>query len=160
VRLLFPIAPHSSATCAQPAEVEVSTPHLRILVVDDDPLLRRSLQDVLQTEGHAVTVADGGAAGLAALHAAQEQQEPFEVVITDLGMPDMDGREVARAVKHDAPGTPVVLLTGWGQALQREGPLPPHVDRLLSKPPKLGELRAALRAVARPAGRRADDGNN
>jgi DNA-binding response OmpR family regulator len=59
-------------------------------------------------------------------------------------------------VKHNAPDTPVVMLTGWGQAVQQEGALPPHVDLLLSKPPTLRDLRAALRTVTRPAGRRAD----
>jgi DNA-binding response OmpR family regulator len=94
------------------------------------------------------------------LQVARERQEPFEVVITDLGMPEMDGREVARGVKHAAPATPVILLTGWGQTLRQEGALPPYVDYLLSKPPRLGELRAALRAVARAARRKDNHGNN
>jgi CheY-like chemotaxis protein len=76
--------------------------------------------------------------------------------MTDLGMPGMDGREVARAVKHAAPETPVVLLTGWGQALLEDGSIPPHVDSLLSKPPKLKELRAALRSVTEAGDRRAE----
>jgi CheY-like chemotaxis protein len=61
--------------------------------------------------------------------------------MTDLGMPGMDGREVARAVKHAAPETPVVLLTGWGQALQQDGSILPHVDYLLSKPPGVENCR-------------------
>lgn len=160
MRLLFPRAPSHSATAAQRVEVKASPAHLRILVIDDDPLLRRLLQDVLQSDGHAVTVADGGEAGLVAVRAAQARQEPFAVVLTDLGMPGMDGREVARAVKHAAPATPVILLTGWGQALQQDGPVSPHIDYLLSKPPKLRELRAALVAVTGPGGRRADHGHN
>jgi hypothetical protein len=51
---------------------------------------------------------------------------------------------VASAVKAASPTTPVILLTGWGQRLIAEGDLPPHVDRVLSKPPKLRDLRAAL----------------
>src|SRR5205823_12467264 len=76
--------------------------------------------------------------------AARKRGEGFEAVITDLGMPNVDGRTVAAAVKSAAPDTPVVLLTGWGQRMRGEGELPDHVDRVLSKPPRLPELRAAL----------------
>ena len=158
MRLLFPRAPSHSTTGTPRAEVETSLPPLRILVIDDDPLVRQSLQDALQSEGHTVTVADGGAAGLEAVRAAQARQEPFAVVMTDLGMPGMDGREVARAVKHAAPETPVVLLTGWGQALKEDGSILPHVDYLLSKPPRRRELRAALVAVTGVGDRRTDHG--
>jgi len=69
---------------------------------------------------------------------------PFPVVITDLGMPYVDERKVSNAIKTAAPGTIVLLLTGWGQRLVADGDVPPHVDRVLSKPPKLRELREAL----------------
>jgi CheY-like chemotaxis protein len=66
------------------------------------------------------------------------------VVITALGMPYVDGRKVAASVKSASPDTPVILLTGRGQRLVAEQDVPPHVDRVLNKPPKLRELRAAL----------------
>jgi CheY-like chemotaxis protein len=69
---------------------------------------------------------------------------PFPVVITDLGMPYVDGRNVSSSVKTAAPTTIDILLTGWGQRLVAEGDIPLHVDRVLSKPPKLRELREAL----------------
>ncbi len=75
----------------------------------------------------------------------------FAAVITDLGMPYVDGRQVAAAVKEISPATPVILLTGWGQRLVAEGDIPPHVDRVLAKPPKLRELREALAQLCRPA---------
>jgi CheY-like chemotaxis protein len=59
-------------------------------------------------------------------------------------MPYIDGRQVASFVKAASPSTPVILLTGWGQRLAAEGDFPAHVDLLLSKPPKLRELRDAL----------------
>ncbi len=65
-------------------------------------------------------------------------------MITDLGMPYVDGRKVSRAIKAASPLTPVILLTGWGQRLIEEGDAPADVDRVLNKPPKLRELRAAL----------------
>jgi CheY-like chemotaxis protein len=95
-------------------------------------------------DGHAVTTADAGQAGIDAFHAAQAQGNTFPVVITDLGMPHVDGRRVSNAVKTAAPGTIVLLLTGWGQRLVADGDIPPHVDHVLSKPPKLRELREAL----------------
>jgi hypothetical protein len=59
-------------------------------------------------------------------------------------MPYVDGRKVSSAIKTAAPGTIVLLLTGWGQRLVAEGDIPPHVDHVLSKPPKLRVLREAL----------------
>jgi hypothetical protein len=59
----------------------------------------------------------------------------------------VDGRRVATAVKEAAPGTPVFMLTGWGQRLVAEGETPPDVDRMLNKPPKLREVRDALATV-------------
>jgi signal transduction histidine kinase/CheY-like chemotaxis protein len=116
---------------------------LRILVIDDDPILIRSVSDVLEAEGHLVEAASGGQAGIDAFAAALGQR-PFALVITDLGMPRVDGRKVAAAIKGLSPGTPVILLTGWGQRLLDEKDIPPNVDRVLSKPPRLAQLRAAL----------------
>jgi FixJ family two-component response regulator len=70
-------------------------------------------------------------------------------VITDLGMPHTDGSKVAAAVYLAAPAVPVILLTGWGQRLLAEGDVPPHVGRVLAKPPKLSELRSALAELTR-----------
>jgi hypothetical protein len=63
-------------------------------------------------------------------------------------MPYVDGRKVASAVKSAAPETVLLLLTGWGQRLVEDGNTPPYVDRILSKPPKLRELRLALAELA------------
>lgn len=120
---------------------------LRILVVDDDPLLLNSLRDSLEIDGHVVVTANGGQAGIDLFRQSQASSEPFAIVITDLGMPRVDGRKVAESVKASSPSTPVFLLTGWGERLLAEEGVPPHVDRMLSKPPKLHELREALNSV-------------
>lgn len=143
VRLRFPVAV-SSARDAQLPVPEAMPPRLRILSVDDDPLLIKSLRDALEADGHAVVTANGGQEGIDTFRAAEESNEHFAVVITDLGMPHVDGRKVATAIKSDSPSTPVILLTGWGQRLVAEGDVPANVDRVLNKPPKLKELRAAL----------------
>ena len=147
VRLRFPVL--SAATADVSTAMPGPTPtRLRILSVDDDPLLIKSLRDALEADGHAVVTAHGGQEGIDAFRAAEERDEHFSVVITDLGMPYVDGRKVASAIKSDSPSTPVILLTGWGQRLISEGDIPPHVDRVLNKPPKLRELRAALADLA------------
>jgi CheY-like chemotaxis protein len=146
VRLIFPAA----ATNASAADATDVRPlgRLRILIVDDDPLILQSLQDALVQDGHLIGVAEGGQAGIDKFRFAQQSSTPFDVVITDLGMPHVDGRTVATAIKSRAPAVPVVLLTGWGYRLQAEDDVPQHVDCVLSKPPKLHELRAALAELA------------
>jgi signal transduction histidine kinase/ActR/RegA family two-component response regulator len=153
VRLQFKAAPATSATAAPPGAARPSRP-LSLLVIDDDPLVAQSLLHVLSHEGHKVTTADGGQAGIDAFAAANEKARPFDVVMTDLGMPYVDGRAVAAAVKAMSPRTPVLLLTGWGQRLSTEQTVPAHVDRLLSKPPKLAELSAALAELTADTERR------
>jgi signal transduction histidine kinase/ActR/RegA family two-component response regulator len=143
VRLSFP-AYTSSAVSVSLTNVPVLSRRLRILLVDDDPMLIKSLQDTLQEDGHQITATHGGQAGIDAFAAAQKRREDFDVVVTDLGMPHVDGRKVASAIKMLSSTTPVILLTGWGQRLMAANDIPPYVDRLLSKPPRLHELRSAL----------------
>ena len=119
-------------------------PRQRLLVVDDDPMILKALLDTLEGDGHIVVTAHGGQAGIDAFKLALTRYQPFSAVITDLGMPSVDGRAVAVAVKAVSPTTPVILLTGWGRRLMAEGEVPPHVDVLLSKPPRAAELREAL----------------
>ncbi|MGH9360740.1 MAG: ATP-binding protein, partial [Thermoanaerobaculia bacterium] len=142
VRLVFAAAaPESAAAVRSLSPTEPGKP-LRILVVDDDPWVLKSLRDTLAADGHSVTAAEGGQAGIDEFLAAQRRGELFAVVFTDLGMPFVDGRKVAAAVRAASSTTPVILLTGWGQGLN--GDVPPHVSQVLSKPPRLPELRSAL----------------
>jgi len=127
---------------------------LRVLVIDDDPSLLESLRTSLLDEGHKVTTAPGGQAGIDAFRSAQKGGKVFDVVITDLRMPDVDGREVVSTVRRLSPRTPIILLTGWGQQVSGDSAPPLAVDRMLGKPPRIRELRAAL---AELTGRRATD---
>ena len=149
VRLVFPAATRSAHETGRQLALGLPVRPLRILIVDDDPLIIESLRETLRGDAHRVTAADGGQAGIDAFEAARSRGEPFELVITDLGMPHVDGRRVAAAIKAASPATPVVLLTGWGQRLTAENQIPPHVDRVLNKPPRLRELRAALAELGR-----------
>ena len=112
----------------------------RILIVDDDALILGALRFALHGEGYEVIAAKGGQAGIDAFTAAAASTEPFSAVITDLGMPQVDGYAVAAAIKTLSAGTPVILLTGSGHAVRASA----HVDRLLEKPTRLAELRSAL----------------
>jgi PAS domain S-box-containing protein len=116
----------------------------RVLIIDDDPLLLKSLRDALEADGHTVVAANGGQAGINAFVESHAAGSPFPVVITDLGIPHVDGRKVAATIKASVPETVVLMLTGWGRRLVAEGEIPAGVDAVLSKPPKLIELRSVL----------------
>jgi CheY-like chemotaxis protein/anti-sigma regulatory factor (Ser/Thr protein kinase) len=151
-RLIFPVRKktqngangHDEGTAPQP---------LQILCIDDEPLLRDLLKEMLERDGHSVHVSDGGQSGLTAFRNAREQGNPFDIVITDLGMPYLDGRQVAKALKQESPTTPVVMLTGWGAFMKEDGTAPTQVDGVLSKPPRARELRETLCRLTATASR-------
>jgi CheY-like chemotaxis protein len=142
-RLTFPQGAPSAQSTASVRIQKLST-HTSILIVDDDPVLLTSLREVLVHEGHQVQTAQGGRAGIEAFLDAHESGKPFRVVITDLGMPHVDGRAVAAAIKAAAPATAIIMLTGWGQRLVAAGDIPPEVVAVVSKPPRINELRRLI----------------
>jgi len=136
--LHFRAARTDDATPVKPAPPAVPSRHL--LLIEDDPIVRQTMADLLRAAGHIVTEAIGGAAGLTALTV-----HSVDLVLTDLGMPGMSGHDIARAVKAHAPGLPVILVTGWGAEASEESADQGVVDRVLGKPVRLQEL---LRTVA------------
>jgi PAS domain S-box-containing protein len=144
IRVRFEVAASGDIQPPPANSTSLAPSSLRVLVIDDDPLVTEVLRDILERDGHMVTTADGGETGIGVFREARVRGEAFALVLTDLGMPYVDGRRVASAVKADSPSTPVILLTGWGRSLVAKGDVPPHVDRVISKPPDLGELREAL----------------
>jgi CheY-like chemotaxis protein len=72
--------------------------------------------------------------------AAVLQKQPYQMVITDLGMPDVDGHQVARTIKAESPLTPIVMMTGWGTMMKEDGETAPEVDAVVGKPPRIQEL--------------------
>ncbi|HTD90912.1 MAG TPA: ATP-binding protein, partial [Burkholderiales bacterium] len=149
VRLMFAIPVHVVDDPHQSVKSVYKPTQLCLLIIDDDPVLLKSLHDTLEADGHMVVSANGGNEGLAAFRASLDRGVQFAAVFTDLGMPHIDGRKVAAEVKKISPSTPVILLTGWGQRLIADGEIPPYVDRVLSKPPKLREMREALASLCR-----------
>jgi len=109
---------------------ERKTPFVRpstVLLIDDMPEVIEVLGLMLKKLGHRVTGVTSGKEGLSAFKTGD-----YGLVITDLGMPNMSGRDVARAVKEIKPETPVVLITGWGLQLDREEM--PEIDGVIEKP--------------------------
>jgi DNA-binding response OmpR family regulator len=117
---------------------------MRVLLVDDDPLILDSIAEVLNFDGHDVAVASNGRAALDCFSAALETAAPFEVVVTDLGMPQINGIQVANEIRALSRTVRIILLTGWGERAREDREFPETVDHLLAKPVRIHELRAAL----------------
>jgi PAS domain S-box-containing protein len=110
-----------------------------ILVIDDDDMVRELLGELLRTIGHTVVQAGGGREGVRVF-----QQESFDLVLTDLGMPECTGWEVASAIKKIAPRTPIALITGWALTLGRGKLKEAGVDLVLNKPFQVAEVMALV----------------
>lgn len=141
-RLVFPLAADEPAPESAPmADAPVlpgTTAGLRILVVDDEPMVRTVTTKLLRLRGHTVTEVDGGPAALQALAEA-----PFDVVVSDLSMPVMTGRELAAAIRQQHPALPVLLLTGDTDANAESE----DVAAVVKKPFQLDVLDAVVRDV-------------
>jgi signal transduction histidine kinase/FixJ family two-component response regulator len=147
IRLIFPIR-KIDCNGVDLEEDNIAIDPLQILCIDDEPLLRELIKQLLERDGHHVEVSDGGQSGLDAFRLAGERGAPFDLVVTDLGMPYVDGRQVARTLKLESPDTPIILLTGWGAFMKEDDTLPSQVDGVLSKPPRSREIRETLRRIA------------
>ncbi|MGF1428097.1 response regulator transcription factor [Kitasatospora sp. LaBMicrA B282] len=122
----------------------------RVLVVDDDDTIRRSLERGLRLSGFAVRSAGGGRAALEQLAA-----EPPDVLVLDVSMPDLPGTEVCRLLREQGSDTPVLMLSALDELADRVAGLQAGADDYLVKPFALEELVLRLRALLRrrpPAG--------
>jgi CheY-like chemotaxis protein len=111
-----------------------------ILVIDDDDRVRTLLKDILVFGGHHVIEASDGILGMKYLEEGQ-----FDMVLTDLGMPVMNGWEVAKWVKRKTPQIPVGLITGWGINLEEEKIKESGVDLIIGKPFQVNEILEAVK---------------
>jgi CheY-like chemotaxis protein len=119
----------------------------KVLVVDDDPVVRKSIDRVLSSKGYAVITAENGEEALRKLN-----EEKYDLVYTDIRMPGISGLEVAEQVKARKPWTPVVIITGYGtdaaQARAKAAGVSSFVHKPLS-PEMIGD--SARDALAVPA---------
>lgn len=117
----------------------------KILVVDDEAMVRSSLEETLRLEGYEVMAVSGGEAALEVL-----QQEPFDLILLDLKMPGMDGIDVMRAASKIAPDTKIILLTGHGSMESAVEALRFGAHDYLLKPSPSSEILSSVaRAIAR-----------
>lgn len=114
---------------------------LRLLLVDDNPDITESLSILLDMLGHRVAVDNDGHAALARL-----AREPFDVCLLDIGMPRMDGLELARRIRATvpAPQPALIAMTGFGEHSDRQAALEAGFDRFLVKPLRADLLTAML----------------
>lgn len=127
----------------------ISLPARRVLVVDDEPVVREVMVEILGELNQDVVAVGSAAEALDAVASA-----PFDLLITDLAMPEMDGLTLASAVRARAPGIQVMLATGYGQIIPGGAPDPGIVDGIVSKPFQFSDLEASLLALYASAPKR------
>jgi len=117
-------------------------PSLRVLFAEDARDFRELVRDALQGRGFAVTAVEDGVRAVEAF-----RWSTFDVVLTDLAMPGLNGLQVAKACKRHRPGVKVVVLTGWDLLLEDAECIDHGVDMVIAKPVQIHVLTAALRQV-------------
>ena len=142
LRILLPI---DASAVAGPSETGIdsrSGPRLRVLVVENEPMVRKVITDYLKVDGHQVTSLEDGPEALEALADA-------DLVITDKVLGKMSGVQLAAAIKSARPELPVILLTGFGDSAEADL-MPQGVARVVTKPFTLADFRRALAEVVHP----------
>jgi signal transduction histidine kinase len=134
---------------AQTPPHEPTSP-LKILIVDDQEIIRELISEILRSDGHDITVAATGVDALLQMSKAR-----FDLIISDLSMPDMTGSQLASEIRMKDDKTPFILLTGFGDEMLAQGSTPPGVDLVLSKPVTGTSLYQAIKKVL-PNGTPAD----
>jgi signal transduction histidine kinase len=135
----LPLAPAESPAAEEPISAVPGARGLRVLVVDDEDLVRETLRDICTDEGHRVLEARSGREALELLTA-----HAFDVVCTDLGMPGMTGWQLADQIRERWPHVRVGLITGWGARVQPDDLQTHNVDFLIAKPFRRDQILAVL----------------
>lgn len=127
-RIDLPLAEQTTAAKEETRE-SVFTKSLAILVIDDEEVVRETLGDMLSDLEHRVVLVDSGREAI-----AKVASDSFDVVFTDLAMPEMDGWETARAIRELKPELPVVLVTGYGATARPPAGEADLIDGIIGKP--------------------------
>ncbi len=124
----------------EPADMSnVSTRKLRILVVEDDGNIRRIMKDLLTMDGHDVYVAADGEIGLKYL-----QSDTFDLIITDLGLPGINGWDLARASKRYQIDVPIISISSWQGKEAEEKTQESGIDIAIWKPFRIDQVHQAI----------------
>ncbi|GAA1838696.1 response regulator transcription factor [Pseudonocardia ailaonensis] len=118
----------------------------RVLIADDDRAIRESLARALELEGYRVDTVDDGVQAL-----TRARRDPFDALVLDVMMPDVDGLGVCRVLRAEGDRTPILMLTARVETADRVAGLDAGADDYLPKPFELDELLARLRALLRRA---------
>ena len=116
----------------------------RILIVDDEAAIRSSLLESLTAEGYDAEIAESGEEALARCHGAI-----FDLVITDLRLPGVDGLEILKALRNQGNATPVIMMTAYGDMETALEAMDSGAYKFIPKPFKLGEIKKHVRAALR-----------
>ena len=136
--------PKKPVLAAQPPRPPGDSKKRRILIAEDDSMVREVMYVYLSEDGYEVTTASNGREGVDTF---EKENGAFDLFITDRAMPEMGGDQVALEAKRINPSVPVILLTGFGELMNSEGEKPPGVDLVVGKPFTIASLREALRKV-------------
>lgn len=120
--------------------METMSAHL--LIVEDDAEMRDLLRKVLEKEGYRISVAGDGREATASL-----SRKPFDLVVTDMLMPDDGGLELLRAIRQTHPTLPVIIITAFGNWGSYSQALELGAAAFISKPLKMAELIAAIQTA-------------
>lgn len=149
-RIRLPLGKVSSRE-QRPSEKWLVEP-LKILAVDDQPVLCEILVEYLESDGHRVTIAGSGEEAL-----AKFREENFDLVITDKAMPGMSGDQLATGLRQLRPSLPIMLLTGFGEKGASVSDSP-NIDLIVGKPVNLSSLRHAISKAINQASLRSGAG--
>ena len=141
------ISLHVFVDASAPEKPESSAPGkgaMKILVVEDEPMVRELMNVYLREDGHTVETAVNGREGLEKFRAGN-----FDLIMTDRAMPEMNGDQLAAEIKKIDPAKPVVLVTGFGDLISASGRAPDGVDMVVGKPFTLNSIRDAIEKVTR-----------
>ena len=123
--LWLPVATQAAAAVETLAPQAPASRAATIMVVDDDPLIAMNTVDMLEDLGHTVIEANSGKQALEILHAGQ----PLDLLMTDHAMPGMTGTELARIIRRERPGLPVLLATGYADLGADQNPDLPRLAK-------------------------------
>lgn len=133
--VILPLHETGTAASAPAPAAPLETKSARVLVVEDEEKVRVLLNDAFRTEGHEVTEATTGAEALKRLDAGE-----FDLMICDLGLPELSGLHVARWVKEFRPELPVIIATGFAEMIAEEDYNKARIDDVISKPYALSDV--------------------
>jgi CheY-like chemotaxis protein len=119
-----------------------SIPPKRILIVDDEPQVANTIRLLLEIGGHKIEIVEDAERALAVFEPGK-----FDLVITDLSLPKMNGTDLARAIRAHAATQPIILITAYAESIARDQEQLANVNRLMGKPFSIEQMQEALASI-------------